>query len=58
MIMNYFYCGIHYGAIVFVDAAGEVDVFGVHKELWVEEAYVAQCVIAQKHEASGEVWYV
>ena len=27
---------IHYGAIVLVDSASEVDVFGVHKETGVE----------------------
>lgn len=49
----------HFGIVerepVAVNASGEVDVFGIHEEAFVEEAHFLEGVEAQKHEAAQEV---
>ena len=52
MIVGDFDGGIHYCAVVLVDATGEVDVFGIHEVARVEKSYFAQCITAEKHETS------
>lgn len=50
--VDYFGAGPVEGAVVGVESACEVDVFGVHEESFVEEPYATECVGAQEHEAS------
>lgn len=48
--------GIVEGKMIAVEPASEVDVFGIHKESWVEKAGFPERVSAQEHEASVMVW--
>ena len=52
MIMYDFDCRIHHCAVMFVDATGEVDIFGIHEKARVEESDFAKCVCAQEHETT------
>ena len=41
--------------VVPMNTAGEVDIFGVHKETFVEESCFHYCLGAQQHETSAEI---
>lgn len=43
---------IEYSLIFFVHASGYVNVFGIHEEMLVQQAYFLKCAQAEKHEAS------
>lgn len=58
MVVDDFDGWIHHSAVVLVDAACEVDIFGIHEKTRVEESDFAERIGAEKHEAPREIGHI